>query len=598
MTRTIPHAHHRPARVRPRRRADGRHLAPSARCRWIPARNVLEALRARGVDAHRGRRHSGAARCAARRRSSTACSTSCTATGRRRRRRAAGRCWKRCGVPYTGSGVLGSALTMDKIRTKQVWMALGLPTPRYVRLAPGADVHAAARAARPAGDREAVARRLQRRRHPRVSTKPTWRRRSSWPRAIAGELLMEQMIVRATNSPSASSATWRCRRSASCRPASTTTTTPSTSPTTRSTCARALRATAEARDARARAGAPSARAGCSGWGRVDVMRDRARRQLAARSQHRAGHDQPLAGAQGGARRSASTSTSCAGASWKPDAAGGGACADERRAAHRSPGCWRSRWWRCRVVARGQRLDRRRALAAASACACTANSSASIAEQVRARGAAARWARLLRGRPGEVRAARSSSCRGSSASKCASAGPTCSRCSCVEHRAVRALGRRTACCRSDGDLFAAPGKALPQGLPQLDGPDSQRRRKWSRFYNEARAAVRAASACACRRLALERARQLVAWRSTTARAVVIGRADARRGWQRFVAHAAAAAGRATRSRWQRADLRYTNGFALSWQEGAGHAEARMPDAIACRRPRRLRRRSPSRTADQA
>jgi D-alanine-D-alanine ligase len=49
------------------------------------------------------------------------------------------------GVPYTGSGVLGSALSMDKIRSKQVWLALGLPTPSYVRLARGADVHAAAR---------------------------------------------------------------------------------------------------------------------------------------------------------------------------------------------------------------------------------------------------------------------------------------------------------------------------------------------------------------------------------------------------------------------------------------------------------------------
>ena len=49
------------------------------------------------------------------------------------------------GIPYTGSGVLGSALSMDKIRTKQVWLNLGLPTPRYVRLARGGDVHAAAR---------------------------------------------------------------------------------------------------------------------------------------------------------------------------------------------------------------------------------------------------------------------------------------------------------------------------------------------------------------------------------------------------------------------------------------------------------------------
>ena len=32
------------------------------------------------------------------------------------------------GLPYTGSRVLGSALAMDKIRTKQVWKTLGLPT--------------------------------------------------------------------------------------------------------------------------------------------------------------------------------------------------------------------------------------------------------------------------------------------------------------------------------------------------------------------------------------------------------------------------------------------------------------------------------------
>lgn len=47
------------------------------------------------------------------------------------------------GVPYTGSGVLGSALTMDKVRTKQVWQALGIPTPAFAVLHPGADVAAA-----------------------------------------------------------------------------------------------------------------------------------------------------------------------------------------------------------------------------------------------------------------------------------------------------------------------------------------------------------------------------------------------------------------------------------------------------------------------
>ncbi len=46
-------------------------------------------------------------------------------------------------VPYTGSGVLGSALAMDKVRTKQVWQAVGLATPRYVSYRPGDDLAAA-----------------------------------------------------------------------------------------------------------------------------------------------------------------------------------------------------------------------------------------------------------------------------------------------------------------------------------------------------------------------------------------------------------------------------------------------------------------------
>ena len=35
------------------------------------------------------------------------------------------------GIPYTGSGVMGSAIAMDKWRTKMVWLASGLPTPRF-----------------------------------------------------------------------------------------------------------------------------------------------------------------------------------------------------------------------------------------------------------------------------------------------------------------------------------------------------------------------------------------------------------------------------------------------------------------------------------
>ncbi|OSZ85751.1 D-alanine--D-alanine ligase [Yersinia pestis] len=37
-------------------------------------------------------------------------------------------------LPYTGSGVMASALTMDKLRTKLVWQALGLPISPYVAL--------------------------------------------------------------------------------------------------------------------------------------------------------------------------------------------------------------------------------------------------------------------------------------------------------------------------------------------------------------------------------------------------------------------------------------------------------------------------------
>jgi len=38
------------------------------------------------------------------------------------------------GLPYTGSGVLGSALAMDKVRTKWVWQSRGVPTPDFVVL--------------------------------------------------------------------------------------------------------------------------------------------------------------------------------------------------------------------------------------------------------------------------------------------------------------------------------------------------------------------------------------------------------------------------------------------------------------------------------
>jgi D-alanine-D-alanine ligase len=49
------------------------------------------------------------------------------------------------GIPYTGSGVLASALAMDKWRTKLIWQAVGIPTPRYALLTDASDSEALVR---------------------------------------------------------------------------------------------------------------------------------------------------------------------------------------------------------------------------------------------------------------------------------------------------------------------------------------------------------------------------------------------------------------------------------------------------------------------
>ena len=48
------------------------------------------------------------------------------------------------GIPYTGSGVMASSLAMDKWRTKLVWIAAGISTPRFVMLEAGSDLKAVA----------------------------------------------------------------------------------------------------------------------------------------------------------------------------------------------------------------------------------------------------------------------------------------------------------------------------------------------------------------------------------------------------------------------------------------------------------------------
>ena len=96
-------------------------------------------------------------------------------------------------VPYTGSDVLGSALSMDKIRTKQVWLSLNLPTPRYARLSRSDDVEAAARwlglpvIVKPACEGSSVG-------VSRVFTEADLPKAVALASSYEGELLMEQLI--------------------------------------------------------------------------------------------------------------------------------------------------------------------------------------------------------------------------------------------------------------------------------------------------------------------------------------------------------------------------------------------------------------------
>jgi len=42
------------------------------------------------------------------------------------------------GIPYTGSGVMASSVSIDKVMTKRIWIAEGIPTPKYQLLHRGA----------------------------------------------------------------------------------------------------------------------------------------------------------------------------------------------------------------------------------------------------------------------------------------------------------------------------------------------------------------------------------------------------------------------------------------------------------------------------
>ena len=94
-------------------------------------RNVLEALRSRGVDAHAV---DGIPALVEELQAGTVDTVFNILHGGAGEDGTLQGLLESLGVPYTGAGVLGSALSMDKVRTKQVWIAEGLPTPAYRRL--------------------------------------------------------------------------------------------------------------------------------------------------------------------------------------------------------------------------------------------------------------------------------------------------------------------------------------------------------------------------------------------------------------------------------------------------------------------------------
>jgi D-alanine-D-alanine ligase len=102
-------------------------------------RNVLEALRARGVDAHPV---DGIPALLDALRSGHFARVFNILHGRGGEDGMLQGALQALGVPFTGSGVLGSALTMDKVRTKEIWIANNLPTPRFCAFRKGGDIGA------------------------------------------------------------------------------------------------------------------------------------------------------------------------------------------------------------------------------------------------------------------------------------------------------------------------------------------------------------------------------------------------------------------------------------------------------------------------
>ena len=101
----------------------------------MSGRGVLEALRSRGVDAHAfdpaerdisDLKREGFQRCFI------------ALHGRFGEDGTVQGALELMGIAYTGSGVMASSISIDKVTTKRIWLADGLPTPKYILLRRGA----------------------------------------------------------------------------------------------------------------------------------------------------------------------------------------------------------------------------------------------------------------------------------------------------------------------------------------------------------------------------------------------------------------------------------------------------------------------------
>lgn len=133
----------------------------------------------------------------------------------------------------------------------------------------------------------------------------------------------------------------------------------------------------------------------------------------------------------------------------------------------------------------------------------------------------------------------------------------------------------------GRIFPAKGIAVPKGLPRFDGPET-RSAEIVALYNHARAQF-ATLGLDVRAVRLD-PRGSWSMELSSGAQLLIGRDDARLRVERFARLLPQVLAQRGAAALARADLRYTNGFALAWRDGAPAAPAAItPQAPATATP---------------